>query len=56
MKLTKGKITKCLLKDKQTKKKYNIEKTKIKTNKNNYTYKKKQVFNLKNKTIKQMGL
>lgn len=55
MKLTKGKITKCLLKRNQTKKKYNTIKVKNKTN-NNSTYKKKQVFNLKNKTIKQLVL
>jgi hypothetical protein len=49
MKLTKGKIKKYLLKHAQTKKKYNISKTRIKSN----TYKKRPVLNLKNKTIKQ---
>lgn len=48
MKLTKGKIKKYLLKNNQTKKKYIISKPNVKTN----TYKKRSIFNLKNKTLK----
>jgi hypothetical protein len=53
MKLTKGKIRKNLLKNNQTRKKINI--LKIKKNQTNNTYRNKQIFNLKNKTIKQMN-
>ena len=50
MKLTKGKINKFLLKNSQSKKKYNSKKICKIVN----TYKKKQPFNLKNKTIKNI--
>ena len=51
MKLTKGKIPKYLLKDKQSKKKYNMSKI-TNTNTNANTNKKRRPLNLKNKTIK----
>jgi len=53
MKLTKGKIPKYLLKDKQSKKKYNMSKiTNTNANANTNTNKKRRPLNLKNKTIK----
>ena len=54
MKLTKGKIKKLFIKDKQSRKKYN-KNDKSSTNWSN-TCKSKQVFNLKNKTIKHVKL
>lgn len=52
MKLTKGKIKKYLLKDKQSRKKYTNACKNTDTCKSTNTCKNKKGFNLKNKTIK----
>lgn len=58
MKLTKGKIKKYLLKENQSRKKYktknsnNCNNSTNSTNSHNCTYKTKQTFNLRTRTVK----
>ena len=57
MKLTKGKIKKYLLKVNQTKKMCKNKNLNLKQNLNNScTYKKKQTFNLRTRTLKNLKL